>query len=75
MYNWIEIENHTPITYETGDWDGKRSCEVVAQDESGKNYIARLYEGFLDGINFKDWIDSNDDYINNKILRWVALPN
>lgn len=75
MYSWINIEDHTPISYETGNWDGKRSSEVVAQDENGKNYIARIYEGRLDGCEFKDWVDDRDDHIDVKITRWISLPN
>jgi hypothetical protein len=70
---WKYTKDETPITYETGDWDGKRSDKVVVINESGTAYIARLYEGFMDGSEYKDWIDSNDYMIYN-IVKWFPLP-
>lgn len=66
--------NGYPIAYEIGNWDGKRSNEVVVEDDDGEKYIARLYEGFLDGSEFKDWIDNNGYTLFN-IIKWIELPD
>jgi hypothetical protein len=71
---WKYTENETPIAYEIGVWDGKRSDEVVVVDDIGRNIIARLYEGTMDGTKFKDWIDSDDYMIEREIIKWLALP-
>jgi hypothetical protein len=64
----------TPIAYETGDWDGKRSDEVVAVDDIGRKHIARVYEGIMDGSEFKDWVDGDDYIIDREIIKWLSLP-
>lgn len=71
---WKYTPPNTPHAYETGNWDGKRSDEVVAEDDNGKKYVARIYSGHMDGSEFLEWVDSNDDCINAKITRWFDLP-
>ena len=69
---WKYVGN--PITYETGEWDGKRSDEVVAVDDIGIKHIARVYAGVMDGNEFIDWVDGNDYIIDRKIIKWLSLP-
>jgi hypothetical protein len=64
----------TPIAYEVGDWDGKRSQEVLAQGESGTRYLARVYEGVMDGEAFLEWVDNSDYVIYEKITAWMKIP-
>lgn len=71
---WNYTDKSLPLAYESGNWDGKRSDEVVAEDKNGKKYIARIYQGHLDGSEFLEWVDGNDDCINENITRWFDLP-
>ena len=71
---WALVDDRTPITYIEGYWDGKKSDQVVAQDSQGKNYLATVYEGTLDGCKFINWYDDNDYEITNKIIKWRELP-
>lgn len=72
LQDWKDVETEMPITYETGDWDGKRSDEVVVEDNNGKKHVARLYEGFMDGSAFSEWFE-NDDWAINEPVRWLSL--
>ena len=71
---WTNTLIDMPLCYETGAWDGKRSDEVLVEDDEGRRYVARMYSGQMDGSYFADWI-SNDGYIINKeIVRWLKIP-
>lgn len=67
-------KNEFPIAHETGDWDGKRSDEVLAVDDIGRKIVARLYEGKMDGSHFKDWYDSEGFSIEREIVKWLSIP-
>lgn len=72
---WKYVKDQTPIAFETGDWDGNRSELVVAEDKFGFKYLARVYEGFIDGENFLNWVDDDDIMIDSEIIRWVSIPD
>lgn len=71
---WKYTKEQMPLCYEIGEWDGKRSDEIVAEDDIGRKHIVRVYEGVMDGSKFQDWIDIDDYVINREIVRWIALP-
>ena len=71
---WRYTENETPLAYETGNWDGKRSDEVIGVDDIGRTHVLRLYEGFMDGSAFRDWIDNSDYIIDREIVKWFPIP-
>ena len=72
--SWIQSKDKTPLAYQTGGWDGKRSDFVLAKTSYGDILIARVYEGFLDGNNFLDWYDSNDvECTNIQYWRFIEL--
>ncbi len=71
---WNYTKDKTPITFETGNWDGKRSDQVLVEDTWGNVHIAVLYEGFMDGSEFKNWCDSRDWEIEN-VIRWMYIPD
>jgi hypothetical protein len=74
IMEWTNTLIDMPLCYETGAWDGKRSDEVLVEDDEGRRYVARMYSGQMDGSYFADWI-SNDGYIINKeIVRWLKIP-
>lgn len=66
---WIPVTEELPFAYETGNWDGKRSDFVLAKNIHGKVFIARTYQGFIDGFNFCDFVDYNDTVMSH-IIEW-----
>ena len=72
--DWKNTKNELPLAYRTGDWDGKNSDEVIAEDNLGKKYLAVYCEGKLDSTEFKDWYDSDGFSINKEIVRWLEIP-
>ncbi len=71
---WEYIKNGTPITYESGNWDGLRSDEFVIETDAGDRYIARLYEGYMDGASFQEWYENSDWAISGEVVRYLKLP-
>lgn len=71
---WISVKVETPIAYRSGEWDGQMSDKVIAEDQDGKRYLAVLYEGTMDGTNFKDWYDDSGLDIKKDIVRWLKIP-
>ncbi len=71
---WEYIKNGTPTTYESGDWDGLRSDEYVIETDTGNKYIARLYEGYMDGSSFQEWYENAVWGISGEVVRYLKLP-
>lgn len=61
LTKWNKTEESLPNAYETGDWDGKRSDQVMIQLKDNIVCIGVLYEGFIDGEEFQDWYAINSD--------------
>lgn len=72
--NWIYTKDKIPMAWESGEWEGKRSDEVIAEDKWGKKYIAVVYSGNMDGSSFDEWYDNNDFSVNEEIIRWIPIP-
>ncbi len=52
--DWKYTEkNEKPLAYATGDWDGKNSDQVIAEDKTGKRYLAHFCEGTMDGSKYE----------------------
>ena len=71
--SWKKLELEKPIAYENGDWDGKRSDNVLCVDTDGLFHIARMYEGFMDGSEFCDFYDERDFEVDNVVM-WMYIP-
>lgn len=69
---WISVKDKLPITYKTGDWDGKRSDLVICKLDNDKYCIARLYSGKIDGFEYNDWLDEDND-ISYNVTHWRYL--
>jgi len=69
---WIKTEDESPLAYETGEWDGKRSDFVLAKNKFGNIYIARTYEGIIDGSKFCDFAEKDDSIISH-IVEWRPI--
>lgn len=68
---WVRVEDGTPICYQTGDWDGKRSELVLCENSKGY-HVALVYEGVMDGAKFSDWFDK-DDWSIETPFRWKPI--
>lgn len=66
--------NTNPITYLTGDFDGKNSDQVIAKDSYGKLYLAVFNNGFIDGSHFEEWYDDRGFEIDKKIVAFCKIP-
>lgn len=55
LTKWNKTAERLPHAYQTGDWDGKRSDQVMIQLKDNIVCIGVLYEGFIDGEEFQDW--------------------
>ncbi len=68
--DWISVEDELPICTKSGVWDGLRSGKITVIDECENVYSAYLYSGKMDGLEFNDWYDINDDEFDYKITHW-----
>ncbi len=67
---WISVEDRTPICYETGDWDGKKSDLFICQDEKGEYHLGSCYE-YEDGQT--EWYDKDDFGLRHNVVKWKPL--
>lgn len=72
---WKYADKELPITYKTGNWDGKKSDEVIVEDKQGERFLAVLYSGFIDGSEFNDWYSTISDFELTNIINWCNLPD
>ena len=61
---WISVEDRLPLANESGAWDGKRSDIYLGKYKDDTYCLFRIYEGFLDGSDFIEYYDENDNSIN-----------
>lgn len=71
---FIEVKDEIPLAYQSGDWDGLRSDLVLAKNKNGKLFIARTYEGNINGNKFCDWADSKD-WLLDDIVEWRPITH
>jgi hypothetical protein len=69
---WNKIKDKQPLAYKTGAWDGKKSDKVLVCTFIGKYYVAEMYEGVLDGIEFCDFYDDQGFEIKN-VAFWTNI--
>jgi hypothetical protein len=61
---WKIVKNMEFLAHESGDWDGKRSDIYLGKYANGNYCLFRIYAGFLDGNDFTDYYDQNDNSID-----------
>lgn len=69
--HWNNVEELLPLAWDTGHWDGKKTDQLLVQDENGNYHIATYYE-FDD--NYTEWYDNHDSTLRYKIIRWMEIP-
>ena len=76
---WIDPNKELPLCVSTGNWDGKQSDIVLAETITSKKFLAKCYEGFMDGAAFFDWyqvdeLNRNDWLVTETVSRWMKIP-
>ena len=71
---WYKLKEKRPLAYKTGLFDGKKSDKVLVADQYGKYHIAEMYEGILDGSEFRDFYDQKDFEIKN-VEYWTEIDS
>lgn len=69
---WVKVREKLPSCYESGEWDGLRSEEIIFMCENGDKYVGRLYSGFIDGSHFNDFTDISSFVIPN-VTEWRSF--
>jgi len=70
---FILLEDKKPICYQTGDWDGKKSDQLLCKDVNGEFWIANCYEGTMDGSIFHEWYSVDDYGLQVEVTHWTSL--
>lgn len=70
---WHKIKNKKPAATEKGFWDGKRSDLILVSTLYEKIHIARMYEGILDGSEFCNFYDENNDAEIENVVQWTEI--
>ena len=70
---WNRITDKKPHSYETGNFDGKKSDQLLFCDDNGKYFVGVCYQGFMDGSEFCDIYDENDFEVENAVY-WAEIP-
>lgn len=69
---WIDIKKQKPLAYESGNWDGLRSREILVCTKGRVSHIARMYHVIMDGSESFDFYDDIDCEITN-VAYWAEL--
>lgn len=74
---WHNPENRKPLCYRSGDWDGKRSDNVLVELKDGNYVVAVCYEGIIDSCRFYDWYYGVDEWEleESEVRRWMNIPD
>jgi hypothetical protein len=72
LLSWIDVDEKLPMAYESGNWDELRSDFVLAKNKHGNVFIARTYQGAMDGHEFCDFV-CKDDVVLSHIVSWRKI--
>lgn len=72
---WININKEKPICTQTGNWDGRKSEELIVRDFKGNHHVAYCYQGFMDGVDFCDFYTSESEYQIDGVIFWAKIPD
>lgn len=71
---WNSIADSMPLCTQTGDWDGKKSDEILVLTKDYIPFICTCYEGILDGSKYFIILDQDDCDITQFVLYWAEIP-
>jgi len=69
---WKKLSEENPFSYQTGNWDGKMSDDILFADSNGNIYLGNCYQGVMDGSEFCYFYDRNDFWVNN-VTHWAEI--
>lgn len=72
---WNSIADTMPLCTETGDWDGKKSSEILLHTTDYKPLVGVCYDIFLDGSHFFMFLDQDDCDITQFVTHWAEIPD
>ena len=70
---WNSFNSIQPITYETGNWDGKRSDVVICFLKNGEYQLCIVYE--FERETLLCWVDILDFEVEEQIIMWAYIPD
>lgn len=71
---WKKLSEQTPIATESGSWDGLKSEALLLATKSGTIHVGVMYEGAMDGGEFRDFYDSFSDFEIKDVEYWSYVP-
>lgn len=71
---WYKLEKKQPIATEKGCWDGLKSDKMLVATRSGNIHVAVMYEGILDGSEFRCFYDDRDFEIEHVVF-WTEIDS
>lgn len=75
--NWHKCADGLPSCSESGEWDGLRSGLLIAETDRKEVFIARCYEGTMDGHHFFDWYQfdavRNVEWLIDNVAKWREI--
>lgn len=69
---WIKLADKKPSAYQSGAWDGLKSDEILVLTNTGRMYLAVMYEASMDGSYFCEFYDVRD-YEVKDITHWAEI--
>lgn len=72
---WKKLNEETPIATESGNWDGLRSKPLLVADKNEKMHVVIMYEGFIDGSDFRNFYDEVSDFEVENVIYWTYIPS
>ena len=73
--NWKYIEQSKPSATESGNWDGLKSGQVLVFDTDGECHVVEMYEGYMDGSYFCEFVGVNDNQTKASITHWCEIES
>lgn len=73
LWNKISKDNK-PMATESGPWDGLRTDRLLVCTRGGNYFVVRMYEGVLDGSEFCDFYDEQNNQIDN-VTAWIDIDH
>jgi hypothetical protein len=69
----IRVKDREPMCYQSGNWDGLKSDQLLVVDNKDAYHVCVAYSGILDGSKFLDFYDTSDFEVKN-VVAWQSLP-
>ena len=72
---WKNLNQSRPVCYKNGEWDGLQSDLFVIETSDRSRFLARAYEGVMDGRKFFSiHEDGTDGDLTDVAEKWLEIP-